>query len=114
MAQAVAQDLINMRHDVERLTGDPVAGYQAMASMAYEIGLAAELIQPGEVLFADQPWLRRRSYLRCSRPKRSLHNMKRCSRTSRLKTSQSSSTPTSTSDTVVQTWTFEDERKHNR
>ena len=42
LAKAVAQDLTSMRHDVERLTGDPVAGYQAMASMAYEIGMAAE------------------------------------------------------------------------
>src|SRR5262249_2400181 len=55
MAQAVAKDLVNIRHDVERLTHDPTAGAQAMASMAYEIGVAAEMIQPGDPLFVDQP-----------------------------------------------------------
>ncbi len=52
-AEALAQDMVNLRADVVGLTGDEVAGWQAMTSMAYEVGLSSEAIRPGEPLFAE-------------------------------------------------------------
>jgi hypothetical protein len=57
LAQAVAQDLWALRNDVEQLYGDPVPGQQAMASMAYEIGVANGAIETGEPLFKNESGL---------------------------------------------------------
>jgi hypothetical protein len=51
-AESIAQDLWNLQQDVQELTGDAVLGWQAMGSMAYEIGVANDAIQQGEPLFA--------------------------------------------------------------
>src|SRR5450432_3795930 len=52
-AISIAQDLTSLRDEVWELTnGDITAGWQAMASMAYEIGTGTGQIQEGEALFA--------------------------------------------------------------
>ncbi len=52
-AIGIAQDLTDLRDEVWELTdGDLTAGWQAMASLAYEIGTGSGQIEAGEPLFA--------------------------------------------------------------
>lgn len=52
-AQAVAEDLWNVQQDVQALTGSAMGGWQAMGSLAYEIGQANGTLQAGEPLFVN-------------------------------------------------------------
>jgi hypothetical protein len=52
-AQTLAGELYTLSSDVRDLTGDEIAGWQAMASMVYEIGTANNTLENGQPLFTQ-------------------------------------------------------------